>query len=89
MVESFISLQDGGNGPEYQWNDYVAIFSKFVEAPYRFSEKIINKNKKIMNGIGHDGIDFLNKSDTSEDFWKLWQTKLILDHPKHFGMLKA
>jgi SAM-dependent methyltransferase len=82
LVESFISLQDGGSGPEYQWNDYVAIFSKFVEAPYIFSEKIINKNKKIMNGVGFDGIDFLNKSDKSEDLWKLWQTKLILDDPE-------
>ncbi len=82
LVESFISLQNGGNGLEYQWNDYVAIFSKFDESPYKFSERIIDKNKNFMNGIRQNDVDFLNKAETSEDSWKLWQTKLILDDPE-------
>ena len=79
LVESFINLQQGEYSSDCHWNDYVAVFSKFKETPHIFPKKIIDKNTNFINGLSQDTNDFIKKAEISEDFWKLWQTKIILN----------
>ncbi len=80
LVESFISLQSGGSSAEHHWNDYVAIFAKPSETSPTYSNFIVEKKSAFINGITHVTSDFVNKSDFSEDFWKLWHIKLIIEN---------
>jgi hypothetical protein len=80
LIESFISLQTGGSEAEYHWNDYVAIFHKFDENPIQFDDLISKRKDTFINGLCKGKTEIVNHSDFSEDFWKLWYIKLIIDN---------
>ncbi len=79
LVESFISLQTGGDRPEYQWNDYVAVFTKYENTPYNFKNLIKHNKLNHINGSTSLNDEYSNFASFSEDYWKLAQIKMILD----------
>ena len=79
LVESFISLQGDGSKPEYQWNDFVAVFCKSQNSDLIFQDRIMNRHWGFVNGLVNGVNDVLNHFDKSQDYWKLWKAKQVIE----------
>jgi SAM-dependent methyltransferase len=62
LLESFIGLQKGDT-----WNDFVAVFLKDRAYIDRYPERLLDRDREVMNGIRYGTDDFINLVSPSQD----------------------